>query len=84
MAYRPTKWEDSFLKDVEGVVRFDWLDQPRGAPIAFDEERLTIGLNYWLGPSTVCKAAYVFDNKDDPLGVERDENEFFLQMAIGF
>ncbi len=58
------------------------LDQPVGAPIGFSEKRLTVGLNYWMGPSAVCKVAYRFADVDDP--TVRDDNAFLLQVAFGF
>ncbi len=84
VAYRPSKLLDSFWKDIEGVVRYDYLNLPSGAPVSFDQQRITLGVNYWLTPSAVVKMAYQFDNKDDPSGMAVDENAFFLQMAIGF
>lgn len=51
LAYRPSKLDNGFVRHLEAVVRFDALDAPGGAPAAFDEERWTIGLNYWLAPS---------------------------------
>jgi len=81
VAYRPSKLLDSFWKDVEGVVRYDRLNQPSGAPTSFDQQRVTFGFNYWMSPSAVAKIAYQIDDKD---GMGVDENAFFLQMAIGF
>jgi hypothetical protein len=80
LAYRPTKVGWEFVRDFEGVLRFDRLNQPSGAPGAFDEQRWTLGLNYWFAPSTVLKAAYQFDDKR---GGE-DQNAFLLQAVMGF
>ena len=79
LAYRPTKLS-GWVKNLEGVCRYDMIDQPSGVPELSDERRVTVGLNYWLGSSTVIKAAYQFDNRDEG----GDRNGFFLQAAVGF
>ncbi|MEO6064756.1 MAG: hypothetical protein ABIP49_03110, partial [Lysobacterales bacterium] len=78
-AYRPTKL-GGWIKNVEGVCRYDLIDQPSGAPGSFDEQRVTFGLNYWFGPSAVLKTAYQLD--DSAEGGNR--NGFFIQAAVGF
>ncbi len=84
IAYRPTM-QDSFLKDLECVFRYDFLNQPTGAPTSYDESRFTVGLNYWVSPSAVFKFAYQIDNvSNDPTGTVQDNNAFMLQFAIGF
>jgi hypothetical protein len=80
MAYRPTKIDNNIIKNLEGVVRYDRLNQLH-TPVGFDEQRWTLGLNYWLTPSTVIKAAYEFDDKN---GGARDQDAFMMQMAVGF
>src|SRR5436190_2199271 len=80
IAYRPTHIENDILKNLEGVFRYDRLNQLH-TPVGFDEQRWTLGLNYWLTPSTVIKAAYEFDDKN---GGERDQDAFMMQMAVGF
>ncbi|MCK6372264.1 MAG: hypothetical protein L6Q83_13255, partial [Gammaproteobacteria bacterium] len=79
VAYRPTLVSRSFLRDVEGVFRYDWLDLPADAPLNVDEQRSTIGLNYWLTPSTALKAAYEFDDLDG----EADNDAVLFQFATG-
>jgi hypothetical protein len=83
VAYRPTKL-GGFMKDLEGVVRYDFLTQPDGAPLAADEDRWTVGLNYWLNPRTVFKVAYEFDHVKDPTGLAQRNNVFLFQTAMGF
>ena len=79
LSYRPTH-VDNFFKDVEGVVRFDKLDQ-HNVPEGFDERRWTAGLDYWLTPSTVLKLAYQWDRKAHG---QPDASGFLLQVATGF
>ncbi len=56
IAYRPDKVENEIVRNIEPVLRYDVLDQVK-TPIGFDERRWTLGLNYWINPSTVVKAA---------------------------
>jgi hypothetical protein len=80
LSYRPTKIDNDIIKNFEAVVRYDRLNQLH-TPVGFDEQRLTLGLNYWLTPATVIKAAYEFDDKN---GGARDQDAFMMQMAVGF
>jgi len=80
LSYRPTHIDNDFIKNFEPVVRYDRLNQLH-TPVGFDEERWSLGLDYWLNPSTVIKAAYEFDNKN---GGARDQDAFMLQAAVGF
>ena len=80
MAYRPTKLENNILKNLEPVVRYDVINQKK-TPVGFDERRWTAGLNYWLGPSTVVKAAYEFDHQN---AAGQSGDALLLQFAVGF
>src|SRR5438128_1757461 len=80
LAYRPTHIDNDYIKNFEGVFRYDRLNQLH-TPVGFDEQRWTLGLNYWLTPSTVIKAAYEVDDKN---GGARDQNAFLMQAAVGF
>ncbi len=81
LAYRPSKNSSEILRRLEFVTRWDMIELPSGAPDETDEQRLTFGLNYWLAPSTVVKAAYRLGNKENNA---EDQNAFFLQAAVGF
>lgn len=83
LGYRPTKLE-SFLKDLEPVVRFDFLNAPSEAPDPADHQRWTVGLDYWVNPRMVVKAAYEFDDVKDPSGAATSNNAFMLQAVVGF
>lgn len=80
LAYRPTRAENQILKNLEPVVRYDMINQ-RKTPVGFDERRWSFGLDYWLGASTVVKAAFERDHQD---GIGRSGNAFLLQFATGF
>lgn len=84
LAYRPTKVDQRWVKNLEAAVRYDHLDNPNPTadtpPDAqFQREnhdRWTVGLNYYLETSTVLKADY-----------ERDSHggrTYYIQYAIGF
>jgi len=80
LAYRPTKADIDFVRNVELVFRWDHLSRdPSGLGDPW-ETRWTLGLNYWLSPSTVLKAAYEWDQ---PSG-EPNRNALFIQTAMGF
>jgi len=79
VAYRPTT-AGGFLQNLEGVVRYDRLDAPSGAPFAVDENRWTIGVDYWLASATVVKLAYRFDHSSDPAA---EADAVLLQFATG-
>jgi hypothetical protein len=81
VAYRPSRVEGPVLKNFEPVFRYDMLNQAK-TPTGVDETRYTLGLNYWLGPMSVVKAAYVFDQQNGPNADRRNTVE--LQFATGF
>jgi hypothetical protein len=80
LAYRPTHIDNDYIKNFEGVFRYDRFNQLH-TPVGFDEQRWTLGLNYWVTPSAVLKLAYEFDDKN---GDGRDQNAFLMQAAVGF
>ena len=81
LAYRPTRASNKFIKNLEPVFRYDMLSQKK-TPTGVDETRYTVGLNYWLGPSSVVKVAYAFDGQSGP-NADR-HNGLMLQFATGF
>ena len=80
LAYRPTRLEQAFVKNLEPVFRYDVINQ-KNTPVGFDEQRWTIGLDYWLTPSTVAKIAYEWDRQD---GGGKDGEALMIQFALGF
>lgn len=80
LAYRPTRFGPDFLRRMEGVVRFDHLNQDK-TPVGYDESRYTFGVNYWLTPKTVFKVAYQLDDKSHG---EQDNSGVLVQFATGF
>jgi hypothetical protein len=80
VAYRPTKVDVDFVKNLEAIFRWDHLSRVPSGLGAPEEERWTLGLDYWLGPSTAVKAAYEWDN---PHG-EPNKNALLLQVVTGF
>ncbi|MFK5950890.1 MAG: hypothetical protein QM500_19230 [Methylococcales bacterium] len=79
IAYRPSLSRISYLRDTEGVFRYDWINLPNNANFN-DEQRWTVGLNYYLAASTLLKFAYQFDNKQ---GATND-NALLFQVTSGF
>lgn len=84
LAYRPYKVKLPIIDKIELVGRYDRIDQPNEAPGAFDERRWSFGLNYWLGDSTVIKAAFETGNRSSADNRHEDVKAFLLQAAMGF
>jgi hypothetical protein len=80
IAYRPTKLDIDLLRNFEAIFRWDHLSADPSGLGDPSETRWTVGLDYWLSPSTVIKAAYEWDQ---PNG-ERNRNALLLQTAMGF
>lgn len=71
---------------LEPVVRVSQYDQKDGAlQLPGDdnrENRTTVGLDYWFGPTIVAKVAYENRNFKDP--ARKDAKVVRLQLAYGF
>lgn len=80
LAYRPSKIDNKILKNVEFICRYDMLNGPSAVPNGTDDQRVTLGIDYWLTPSTVFKTAYQIDDREHG----GSQNAFFFQTAIGF
>jgi hypothetical protein len=80
LAYRPTKLDVDFLRNLELIFRWDHLSRDPSGLGDPEETRWTLGLDFWLSPSTVVKAAYEWDQ---PNG-EPNRNALLLQAAMGF
>ena len=80
ITYRPTKIDNDFIRNLELIFRWDHLSREPSGLGDPEETRWTLGLDYWLSPSTVLKAAYEWDK---PRG-ERNRDAFLAQAAIGF
>jgi hypothetical protein len=84
LAYRPTRVCQKWVKNLEVGVRYDHITNPSATPDTppdaqfqrVSHDRWTVGLNYYLEPSTVLKADY---ERDPHFG-----HVFQLQYAIGF
>ncbi|MCH8034777.1 MAG: hypothetical protein IH950_13605 [Bacteroidetes bacterium] len=83
LAYQPYYVESSFLQNLEFVVRYDQIDLPKEAELNTDQNRITVGLNYWLNHSTVFKFAYGNITSEHEDGSE-SESTFIFQIAMGF
>jgi len=78
-SYRPLMVNNRILRNLEFVARYDRLRSPLRAPGGNHEQRWTIGVDYWLTPSAVLKAAYEFDQKKSG----PDQNAFLVQLGLG-
>ena len=80
LSYRAKQFDSDFINRLEFVARADRSHAPHDAPGGFDERRLTFGLDYWLTGSTVLKAAWEVDHRDNG---ERNGNAFLIGVATG-
>lgn len=74
-AYRPNMSQSKLLKKTELVFRYAGFTPPDGAKDLEKIKQYTYGINYWFNWRTALKAAYQS---------QKDNNVFFLQVAVGF
>jgi hypothetical protein len=79
VAYRPSLVDNKILKKTEFIVRYDLMHTPMHAPGGEYEQRWALGLDYWITPSAVIKAAYEFDIRK----VQDNADAFMLQLGLG-
>jgi hypothetical protein len=77
VAYRPSEVERVHMSRLEAVLRYDRLDDLRGAA---PTHRYTAGLNYWIQPSLVAKAALGITDPD----AGESRRRLMVQLAGGF
>jgi hypothetical protein len=80
LAYRPTEVDEKWLRNLEFIGRYDRLAIPSDVPSGGTENQWTAGVDYWVTPRTVLKAAYTWDDQERG----EDQNLFALQLATGF
>jgi hypothetical protein len=78
LAYRPL-YAGNPIKNFEPVFRWDLLNTPLASPAGDHEQRYAVGLDYWIAPQVVLKAAYEFVRSALP----PRENALLLQIGIG-
>jgi hypothetical protein len=80
LAYRPAlEGAGTMLNDFEGVLRYDRVNVPSGAP-ADDTDSWTFGINYWLSAASVLKAAV----ETRHVRGRANDTTLLLQWALGF
>jgi hypothetical protein len=79
LSYRPTKSDSKFIRSLEFLGRYEVYKTPAAAPGSFDDQRFTIGTNYWLTPTISLRVAYQFDDRKRA----DDQDALFLQVGVG-
>ncbi len=82
--YRPTLINQQWIKNLEFGFRYDRVNNPHITPGTprdalfqrLSHDRVTLGLNYWLEPSTVLKFDYEHDSHNG--------RTIWMQWALGF
>lgn len=82
-AYRPSGSGNRFVQSMEAVFRYDRLDLPAGAPLNTDQNRVSLGVNYWTTPSSVFKLAFASTRSEEESG-DVTEYKIVAQGAMGF
>lgn len=80
LAYRPSKVKSALVQRFELVARLDFLRGPEDAPEDIQQTRFTAGLDYWIGASTVLKAAYQFADRREG----ESQDSLLAQLGVGF
>lgn len=81
LSYRGKQWDSDLMNHLEFIVRGDVSNAPNDAPGGFDERRLTFGIDYWIASSTVLKAAYEIDHRNNN---EPNGDAILFQLSTGF
>lgn len=84
VAYRPSKLDAEWARDLEFVLRRDVLIHPDGPPESTDERRWSLGMNYWLTASTAIKTAYDFGERTEKGEEAERVRGFRFQAVMGF
>ena len=81
LCYRPTHVTSEVIRNFELCSRWDYLKVPQAAPGGGTEQRLTLGLDYWINPQAVLKIDYEFDRRSGGLGQRQDG--LLIQLGLG-
>lgn len=94
VGYRLSNSDNEYLKNLELLVRGDWLGLPKRAPVGFNNDtyRLEAGADYWFTPSIVLKVAYEYTSiyahtsleAGPPKGHDTEAHGVTAQVAMGF
>ena len=79
LCYRPSQFDNKIIKNLEFVSRYDRLTSSHSVPGGDTEDRVTLGVDYWITPAIVFKTAYEFDEKK----VGDNQNAFLVQVGFG-
>ena len=80
VGYRPSLADNRFLRDLEFVGRYDFLDVPGGVPGPVDQQRVTAAVLYWVTATTAVSVGYIIDEpRAGP-----DHDGFYLRASVGF
>ena len=80
LGYRPSLSDSRWLRNVELVGRYDFLDVPAGVPGPVDEQRVTAAVLYWLTATTALSAGYIVAEPESG----PDHDTFYLRASVGF
>jgi hypothetical protein len=79
LSYSPGLVPVPFIRDLEIVGRYDWIQAPSGSP-QHSMQGYTIGLDYWIQSTVVLKVAY---SAILPEGFADPVRQVLTQLAAG-
>ena len=88
LSYRPTMSGSDFVKNLEFVTRYSFLNTPDNSEWVEESTQTTFGVNYYLSWRALLKMSYQVTNTEgghDTLSSTKvTANGFFLHWALGF
>ncbi len=81
-AYQPSMCGIKYLDKTMVALRYDYIHGPASVANsgALQEQRWSVGLDYWLHSNAVLKLEYEFDNLS---GGDHGNDALFMQFAVG-
>jgi hypothetical protein len=85
LSYRPSAVEGDIFRNLEAVVRYDWIKRPEGDPSGlFPQRRWTYNMNFWFTASAVLKVGVERTKTEDPTLGQSYRNGVVAAFSLGF
>lgn len=85
LSYRPSAVEGDIVRNLEAVVRYDWIKRPDGDPSGlFPQKRWTYNMNFWFTASAVLKVGVERTKTEDPALGPSYRNGVIAAFSLGF
>ncbi len=85
LSYRPSSVDGDFVRNLEAVIRYDWIKRPGGDPSGlFPQRRWTYNMNFWFTASAVLKLGVERTKTEDPTLGPSYRNGVVAAFSLGF